>query len=377
MTAEAPPRTLVVDADSHVLEPADLWLRHLEPRFRDRAIRIEERDGVEHLVMGEQVIMAGNLAGLGGAHIERRELFAPGMRYVDGCPPASYDAAARLALYDAWGVDAGLVFPTIGILPFPCDDQELISAYRRAYNTWQAEFAADGHGRVLPVAHLNLEDLDEALRELDRCLSLGFRGVFLPPELIGDRRPGDPCFDPLWRRCAEAGVPLCIHVVVRFGGSGLPYEPWLLSGAGMTFGFALTAVGQIVPTVTSMVLDGVFDRIPELQVVCVEAGCGWAAHLMDRLDEKYATVGTLFPQLELLPSDYLRRNVFYVAEPAERTIGPMLDLVGEDRILWGSDFPHIDSTMQAPDEIRASLAALPVERRAAVLGGNAARLFGV
>ena len=128
MTAEAPPRTLVVDADSHVLEPADLWLRHLEPRFRDRAIRIEERDGVEHLVMGEQVIMAGNLAGLGGAHIERRELFAPGMRYADGCPPASYDAAARLALYDEWGVDAGLVFPTIGILPFPCDDQDLVSA---------------------------------------------------------------------------------------------------------------------------------------------------------------------------------------------------------------------------------------------------------
>ncbi|HET6793970.1 MAG TPA: amidohydrolase family protein [Acidimicrobiales bacterium] len=77
------------------------------------------------------------------------------------------------------------------------------------------------------------------------------------------------------------------------------------------------------------------------------------------------------------PSEYLRRNVWYVAEPEERTIGAMLDLVGEDRILWGSDFPHIDSTMEAPHLIRQSLAGLSGARRSAVLGGNAARLFGL
>ena len=377
VSTAAPTRTLVVDADSHVLEPADLWTTYLEPRYRDRAIRIEVRDGVEHLLMGEQVIMSGTLAGLGGAHLDRKSLFAPGMRYSDGCPPASYDPAARLALFDEWQVDAGVVFPTIGILPFPCEDQDLISAYRRAYNTWQAEFTADAGGQVLPIAHLNLEDLDEAVRELDRCLALGFRGVFLPPELVGGRRPSDPYFDPLWRRCAEADVPVCVHVVVRFGGSGLPFEPWLLSGAGMTFGFSLTAVGQLMPTVSAMVLDGLFDRVPDLKVVCVEAGCGWAAHLMDRLDEKYDTVGTLFPALSHRPSDYLRRNVYFVAEPGERTIGAMLDLVGEDRILWGSDFPHIDSTMQAPEQIRASVAGLSPEQQAAVLGGNAMKVFGV
>ncbi len=373
----APPRTLVVDADSHVLEPATLWLDYLEPRFRDRAIRIEEADGVEQLVMADQVVMSGNLAGLGGANVERSQLFAPGMRYADGCPPASYDPAARAAMYDSWGVDVGLVFPTIGILPFPCEDQELVSAYRRAYNTWQAEFAQSAPGRVLPVAHLNLEDIDEAVRELDRCLALGFKAVFLPPELIGGRRPGDPAFDPLWQRCAEAGVPVCVHVVVRFGGSGLPYEPWMHAGAGMLFGFTLGAPGQIIPTVTSMVLDGVFDRVPDLEVVCVEAGCGWAAHLMDRLDEKAETVGTLFPPLRRKASEYLQTNVWFVAEPGERTIGSMLDLVGEDRILWGSDFPHIDSTMDAPEQIRSSLQHLSPHRQAAVLGANAARLFGL
>jgi predicted TIM-barrel fold metal-dependent hydrolase len=379
MTATtAPAVPLVIDADSHVLEPADLWQTYLEPEYRDRAIRIVETDGVEQLIMGEQVILTGTLAGLGGAHLSRDQLFAGGLRYADGCPPASYDPAARLALYDDWGVAAGVVFPTIGILPFPCDDPALASAYCRAYNTWQGEFAADAGGRVVPIAHVNLADLDGAVAELERCLDLGCRGVFLPPEPVNGIRPGDPHFDPFWARCAEAGVPACLHVVVRFGGAGVPYEPWLMSGAGMVFGFSLGAPGQIIPAVASMVLDGVFDRHPTLKVACVEAGCGWAAHLMDRLDEKYELLDfAAATRLRRRPSEYLRENVWYVAEPDERSIGAMLDLVGEDRILWGSDFPHIDSKMDAAELIRGSLAGLPPERRAAVLGGNAAALFGI
>lgn len=380
---ETGPRTpghdaLVIDADSHVMEPPDLWLTYLEPEYRDRAIRIVESDGVEQLVMGEQVVLAGTLAGLGGAHVPRDRLFAGGLKYLDGCPPASYDPAARAALYDEWGVSAGVVFPTIGILPFPCDDVALASAYCRAYNTWQAEFAAGAPGRVLPIAHLNLSDVDEAVRELERCLAMGFKGVFVAPEPVDGIRPGLAHFDPLWARCAEAGVPACLHVVVRFGGAGVPYEPWLVSGAGMVFGFSLGAPGQIIPAVTSMVLDGVFDRHPTLKVVCVEAGCGWAAHLMDRLDEKYELLDFMHAApLRRRPSEYLRDNVWYVAEPDERSIGAMLDLVGEDRILWGSDFPHIDSKMDAADLIRSSIRSLDPRRRSAVLGANAAAVFGV
>ena len=375
MTEEA---TLVIDADSHVMEPADLWETYLEPRFRDRAIRIVETDGIEQLVMGEQVILGGTLAGLGGVHVDRPTLFNGTMKYADGCPPASYDPAARVAMYDEWGVTAGVVFPTIGILPFPCDDRELSSAYCRAYNRWQAEFAAGADGRVLPIAHVNLADLDEAVRELDRCLELGFKGLFVPPEPVNGIRPGMPHFDPLWQRCAEAGIPACLHVVVRFGGAGVPYEPWLMAGAGMVFGFALGAPGQIIPTVASMTLDGVFDRVAGLKVLCVEAGCGWAAHLMDRLDEKYELLSFMQPSaLQRRPSEYLRENVWYVAEPDERSIDAMLDLVGEDRILWGSDFPHIDSKLEAPELIRASIRSLDPGRRAAVLGGNAAAVFGL
>jgi predicted TIM-barrel fold metal-dependent hydrolase len=145
----------------------------------------------------------------------------------------------------------------------------------------------------------------------------------------------------------------------------------------MVFAFALGAPGQIVPALASMVLDGVFDRVPGLKVLCVEAGCGWAAHLMDRLDEKHELLSFMQGPLRRRPSEYLRENVWYVAEPGERSIGAMLELVGEDRILWGSDFPHIDSTLDAPSLIRQSVRALSPGRQAAVLGTNAAALFGI
>ena len=370
---------MIVDADSHVLEPPDLWESRLDPQFRENGVRIVERDGVETLLIGGNVIMQGTLAGLGGVDVvPRTNLFTQQMKYQDACPPASYDAKARIALYDEWGVDKGLVFPTIGILPFLTDDMPLLSAMMTAYNRWQADFAEEADGRVVPIANLNLRDLDSAIRELDDCIERGFKGIFLPPEAIDGKLPGDPHFDPLWARAAEAGVPLCFHVVVRFTGAARPFAGWLEAGAGMQFGFALGGTGQLIPAIAHMALSGVFDRIPDLKVVSVEAGCGWAPYLMDRLDEKHHTIGTMNPApTKHKPSDYLRTNVWYVAEPEERTIGAVLDLVGEDRVLWGSDYPHIDSTLQAPNQIRTAVADLSPARQAAVLGGNAQRVFGL
>jgi predicted TIM-barrel fold metal-dependent hydrolase len=107
----------------------------------------------------------------------------------------------------------------------------------------------------------------------------------------------------------------------------------------------------------------------------VEAGCGYAAYLMDRLDEKWNVMSVLGNRLELKPSEYIRRNCYFVAEPDERTIGAMLDLVGEDNILWGSDYPHIDANILAPEIIRQSVSGLCAERQSRVLRTNAERVF--
>ncbi|MGH7815713.1 MAG: amidohydrolase family protein [Candidatus Binataceae bacterium] len=373
------PDSFVVDCDSHVMEPPDLWEQYLEPRFRDRAIKIAKDpvDGFETLSVDNQPILRGVLAGLGGANKPRQELFIPGkLGYLDGCPPASYLPQERIKLLDEWGVNAGVLFPTVGIL-WDTADAELAAAYARAYNNWVNDFAAPVRSRVIPIAHIAMQDVPSALEELRRCLKLGFKGIFLAPETIGGKRFSHPSFDPIWRECEAAGIPACLHVIVRFsrapGIVGDFYQPGEFRAV---YGFALGGFGQVVPAAMTMIVDGLFDRFPRLKVVCVEAGCGWAPYFMDRLDQKYSLLGWTYPT-KLKPSDYFRRNLWAVAEPEERTIGSVMELMGDDRVLWGSDFPHVDSTLEAPHLIRHSIAGLGLERQRKLLGGNARTVFGI
>jgi uncharacterized protein len=373
----ADPERLIVDCDSHAMEPPDLWERYIEPRYRERAIRIvrDPADGMEVLMIDGQPLLRGMLGGLGGAGVDRTKLFVPGMvSYLGGSPPASYLPDERIKLLDEWGVDAGVVFPTVGILWDTADDG-LAAAYTRAYNDWLNDFASHNRRRIIPIAHIALQDVPSALGELRRCLKLGFKGIFLAPEPINGKRFSDPSFDPIWRECAEACIPVCLHVIVRFnrapGLLGNFYQPGEFRAV---YGFALGGFAQVVPAMMTMVCDGLFDRFPKLKVLCVEAGCGWAAYIMDRLDEKHEHLGWTYP-LKLKPSDYFRRNIWVVAEPEERTIGATMDLMGEERVLWGSDYPHVDSTLEAPRLIRASIAPLSPDRQRKLLGANARRVF--
>jgi uncharacterized protein len=372
-------QNFVVDCDSHVMEPPNLWETYLEPRFRDRAIRIttDPVDGLEVLMVDGQPLLKGMLAGLGGANMPRQSLFVPGQKkYLDGCPPASYLPDERIRMLDEWGVTAGVLFPTVGIL-WDVEDNELAAAYARAYNNWVNDFATRARNRVIPIAHLALQDPASALVELRRCLKLGFKGIFVAPETIGGRRFSHPDFDSIWRECEAAQIPVCLHVIVRFnrapGIIGQFYQPGEFRAV---YGFALGGFAQVVPAAMTMVADGLFDRFPNLRVLCVEAGCGWAPYIMDRMDEKYQHLGWTFPT-KLKPSDYFRRNIWVVAEPEERTIGASMDLLGEDRVLWGSDYPHIDSTLDAPRLIRESAASLSVERQRKLLGENARKMFSI
>ena len=200
-------RPFTVDADAHILEPPTLWEEYLEPRYRARAIKIVSLPGQgEQLVVDNEVIMPFGLAGLGGAELDARELFTnPTLTYLDGAPRASMEPEARLKLFDDWQVDAGVIFPTIGILWDKEDDPELAMAYARAYNRWQWDFSSSHLDRFAPIAHVPLYDPALALVELRRCLKLGFKGVFVAPEPVCGKKPSHPDFDPLWAELQESG----------------------------------------------------------------------------------------------------------------------------------------------------------------------------
>jgi predicted TIM-barrel fold metal-dependent hydrolase len=356
----------IIDCDAHILEPADLWLEYLEPRFRDRAIRIEEHDGRERLIIGERVVLEGPVAALGGAEADKPAVFAGALSYRHDNPPDSYDPRARAARMDQWGIEHSVIFPTIGILPFPTDDLALANAYCRAYNNWANDFCRTVPGRFHAIALVNWRDVDAAARELERCIRLGFKGLFIPPEVVDGRRPADPHFDPVWTLCQDAGLPGCFHVIVRFDGSVNPFSAWHATSPGPIFGFGLGGTGQLIPAITSVITDQLFVRFPKLKIVSVEAGCGYAPYLMDRLDAKFEALHQL-TALPKRPSEYIRSNCYFVAEQGERTIDLALELVGSDRILWGTDYPHVDALNVASN--------LPT--RWPELARNARAVFGI
>ena len=332
----------VVDADAHILEPANLWQDYLEDKYRERAIRIEEEDGVEKLIIGEEVVLQGVVAGLGGAEDSKAALFSGQRSYVRDNPLDSYDPTARLKRMDEWGIGKSILFPTICILPFPTNDQDLASAYCRAYNTWIAEFCQADPSRLGAIAIVNWHDLESATQELERCLALGFRGLFVPPEIISGNRPASTHFDPLWARLQEADLPGCFHVIVRFSGAARPFSDWLDTTPGPVFSFGLGGTGQLIPAMSSLIADQLFERFPAVKVVSVEAGCGYAPYLMDRLDAKFEAFQEILP-FTRRPSEQIRENCYFVAEQGERTIESALELVGQKNIMWGSDYPHVDA----------------------------------
>ncbi len=338
------------------------------------ALEFKERLAAgEQLIIDGEVVMTGGLAGLGGVEVHRSKLSQ--MTYLEGAPKASYDTEARLQLFKDWGMAGGVIFPTVGIL-WDTPDPVLANAYCRAYNNWAYDHVG-GHGDVIfPMAHIPIHDADLALTELRRCLKLGFRGVFLAPEKVGDKSPADPEFDQLWHEMEDAGLPVCLHVIVRF--ARILENPTrnfsLLTEPSRTFAFGLGATYQIIPAMASLIMTGWFDRFPKLKLLCVEAGAGWAPYIAHRLDEKYEHFGYA-EQIKMPPSEYMKRNVFYVVEPRERTIDSMMDVIGESQFIWGSDYPHIDSSIHAIDQILESTASLSEHRRKLVLGENARALY--
>ena len=406
----------IIDGDSHVLEPPDLWDQYLEAEFRPRAIRITRsisgRDGEargirpmnaptgaqaasedlrslpemaielkarmaadEHLIIDRQIIMSGGLSGLGGVDVPRSQL--PYMTYLEGAPLASFDTAERVKLFDEKGIARGILFPTIGIL-WDTDDPRLADAYCRAYNRWCEDFRGAESGRIFPMAHVAMHDPEMAHAELKRCLKAGFRGMFVAPEPVNGKSPAHPDFDPLWHELEDAGLPACLHVIVRF--NRILENPTrhhnLLVEPSRTFAFAMGATYQVIPAMASLVMSGHFDRFPNLKLLCVEAGAGWAPYIAHRLDEKYEMFGYA-EKTKLEPSEYMKKNVYYVVEPREKNIDSMMDIIGERQFLWGSDYPHVDSSADALDQIFESTAGLSDARRRMVLGEYARALYGL
>jgi predicted TIM-barrel fold metal-dependent hydrolase len=272
------------------------------------------------------------------------------------------------------GVAGEVLYPSQGLFYFKVADSALMSAIFRAYNDWLAEFCRADPTRLKGIAMINLDDVRDGIVELERAAKRGFAGAMIteyPPE---DRRYDQPEYEPFWAAAQDLDMPLSLHTATRRQGK--------IRGAGpKTLRDASSRATKAFSPATSMcdlIFSGVFERYPRLMLAIVEFELSWAPHLLSTMDytyhERHEEALYRFKD-GMRPSDFFHRNISLSFQ--EDAIGIRLrDIIGVDNMMWGSDYPHSESTFPQSRKILAEiLADVPEDEQAKIVGANTARLY--
>jgi predicted TIM-barrel fold metal-dependent hydrolase len=352
----------LIDIDHHYYEPDDCCTRHLEPRFADRAVHIGEYEGERAWFMGDRplgfdrrpldwVLEPGDLRRM--LPLRAAGLDADVKVMASTADAAFRDRDARIDRLDAFGVQACVMFSSFFFEnEFP-NDPEAGCANLRAYNRWVAEdWGWAYRDRLFAPATLSLIDVDFAVAELERVLTEGARLLLLRTGPVAGRSPADPVFDPFWARVEEAGVPAIFHVSLSTYETdfarlwGEPLDATMAEFTAFQW-FTCFMHRPIIDTMASLVFNNLFGRFPGLRILSIENGSAWVPKLMSELDHvmHYTQPTTLWPggKLTAKPSELLREHLFVSPffEPYyEAPLRDLVDVLGIDRLVFGSDWPH-------------------------------------
>jgi predicted TIM-barrel fold metal-dependent hydrolase len=275
---------------------------------------------------------------------------------------------------DADSVVGGVLYASQGLhLYRAVPDTELLSAIFRAYNDWMADFCKPYPNRLKGIAMLNVDEVEDAVGELQRIAKLGLAGAMIP--VRPEKRYDDPRYDPLWAAAQDLSMPLSLHVSTQRQRPGMevvlpiPGDPVE----------ALNRDADPKTAIGSLIFGGVFERFPRLKVGAVEFEVAWAPFFVRRMDIVYkerpsGLKGKRFAN-GALPSDIFRRNVFVSFQ--EDSLGVELRAyMGADNLMWGSDYPHAESTFPKSREIvERVLKNVPEQDKIKIAGSNAAKLY--
>jgi predicted TIM-barrel fold metal-dependent hydrolase len=254
-------------------------------------------------------------------------------------------------------------------------DTGLMSAIFRAYNDWLAEFCRTDPVRLKGIAMINLDDVQEGIGELERAARLGLCGAMIAEYPAEDRRYDQPEYEKFWAAAASLNMPLSLHTATRRTGKIRG------AGTGTLRDASSRATKAFYPALSmcDMIFSGVFDRHPRLMLAIVEFELSWAPNVLTSMDYTYRERhGEALYRFKdgMLPSDFFRRNV--VLSFQEDAIGIRLrDVIGVDNMMWGSDYPHSESTFPQSRKILSEiLAGVPDDEQAKIVSGNTARVYG-
>jgi len=362
----------LVDADGHVLEPWHAW-RGLRDEHRPR-VETDEH-GLDHVIVGDQEVFLARLGQMASPGTDVGEPVGP-VPLEAAARPGAFDPVARLADMDAEGIDEVVLYPTIGLGFWAVADPAGAVALARAYNDWLAEYCSAAPDRLHGAAMVPFQDPAAAVAELRRaCDELGFVSAFVRPNPCQGRTLVDPANEAFFEAAESLGVAVAVHegfqnAVPPLGADRTPTNVLVLHACSHTLEQML-ACAQLIGL-------GVLERHPALKVVFLEAGGGWAPYWLERLDHQVPSYHRYAPKMSLLPSEYFARQCWVSYEIDEPTLAVLAPFTGVERIVWGSDYPHADSTFPgATAELVEALAPLPPESRRRIYAENARALYGL
>ncbi len=343
----------VIDADGHVMEFTINWKEVLPEPLGQKALWATQQ--------GSRVYWPEPIV---------RETEGPmGPWHQDPERSGMWDPHRRMKDMDLEGIDVAVLFGGgTGLGVSGLQDRRLAAGMARGYNDWLAEYCAPYPDRLKGAAALPMQDIPAAVEELRRSVKeYGFVGACIPVNVHG-KTLDDPDYFPFYEAAQDMDIPVCIHNTIFIDGPGWERFTSFVRQKAILDPFEMMIASM------SLVMGGVFDRFPKLTVAFLESGVGWVPYWMDRLDDYYEE----FKELPLKKDvrDYFRSEQCYVScEVDEKTVGYVADTIGEDRVLYASDYLHHDCKFPESVNAIAKRPELSEELKAKILGENAVRLF--
>ena len=407
-TPTSPVAERIVDADGHVLEHPTAMQAYMPARYRAQGFHVTPGEAGREVLHFRGKTMNANLlalAGTGGLSLADRERAGRGELKYTEVKPGAFHPKERLAEMATDAIQQAVVYPTLFLGLSGFDDPDFAEAQGAAYNRWLADFCGHAPTRLFGIAALVQTDLDRAVRMATRAKELGLVGVFLRPNHNVD---GvflcDPSYDRLWAALQDLDLSVGFHPYLvpdmpgacrdlglgRFVAPGAKSlvgsggdESLVMGNGGISnifFTQALANVYDMHTTIAMLACGGVLERFPRLRCIFLEANGGWIVPWLERLDHHHEIFPWDVPQMKLRPSEYFKRQCWISFDPDESTLRFTAEspLVGADRIIWASDYPHPDARIPGVvDELRAAMAGLPDHAQRRILGLNAVDLYGL
>lgn len=378
----------VIDVDTHLTEPHDLWTSRAPTAFRDRVPQVRDIDGRASWTVDDVVLGPAGAASVvrrdGSKALGSRELFE---LTIDTSHAGASQVRPRLEAMDALGVWAQIVYPnTVGFGGqrfAKVADLALRNLSTMLYNDAMAEIQEESSNRLFPMALLPWWDIDAAVAELDRAKGLGLRGVIInaDPQNQGLPDLGEEHWNPLWEAIADSGLPLNFHIGASvqqhsyFGDTPWPSQSddvKLALGSAMIYLSNARVLGNLI-------YAGILERNPTLKVVSVESGIGWIPFTLEALDyQLQETAPSALEYLSMKPSEYFARQIYACFWFESDDLVHMIKSVGVDHCMFETDFPH--PTCLYPDSVHrisSTLDAVDDEFRRKVLSQNAVDVYNL